>query len=135
VIDALNATAQHARQRMQLVVIAASPIERIRAFADARGWRNLRFLSSAQCSFNRDYHAETASGGQMPMGHVFERTAEGVHHRWSTELLYQGWPGGEPRHVDAIWPLWNLFDMTPIGRGTDWGPDLQYEDDAPTCCG
>jgi len=28
--------------------------------------------------------------------------------------------------VDMIWPLWNLFDLTPEGRGTDWYPRLAY---------
>jgi len=36
----------------------------------------------------------------------------------------------DPRHVDPIWPLWNLFDFTPEGRGTNWYPKLSY--DAPT---
>lgn len=128
VLDALNATALHAEQRMNLAVVAASPIERIRTFADARGWHHLRLLSSAQNRFNRDYHAETENGGQMPMGHVFEKTDGGIHHRWSTELLYRSWPDGEPRHVDAIWPLWNLFDLTPIGRGQTWHPAVRYAD-------
>jgi predicted dithiol-disulfide oxidoreductase (DUF899 family) len=26
-----------------------------------------------------------------------------------------------------IWPLWNLFDFTPDGRGTTWYPRLRYE--------
>jgi hypothetical protein len=25
-----------------------------------------------------------------------------------------------------IWPLWNLFDLTPEGRGTSWYPKLSY---------
>jgi len=25
-----------------------------------------------------------------------------------------------------IWPLWNLFDFTPDGRGTSWYPKLSY---------
>ena len=25
-----------------------------------------------------------------------------------------------------IWPLWNLLDFTPEGRGTDWYPSLTY---------
>jgi len=29
-------------------------------------------------------------------------------------------PGG------AIDALWNLFDFTPKGRGTDWDPELRY---------
>jgi predicted dithiol-disulfide oxidoreductase (DUF899 family) len=25
-----------------------------------------------------------------------------------------------------MWPLWNLFDVTPEGRGADWRPKLAY---------
>jgi predicted dithiol-disulfide oxidoreductase (DUF899 family) len=28
--------------------------------------------------------------------------------------------------VDMIWPLWNLLDVTPAGRGKDWYPRLSY---------
>jgi hypothetical protein len=28
-------------------------------------------------------------------------------------------PGQDARHVDLIWPLWNLFDFAPEGRGKD----------------
>jgi len=28
---------------------------------------------------------------------------------------------------DAVDPLWNLFDFTPDGRGSDWYPALSYE--------
>jgi predicted dithiol-disulfide oxidoreductase (DUF899 family) len=27
--------------------------------------------------------------------------------------------------VDLLWPLWNVLDLTPKGRGTDWYPRLQ----------
>ena len=27
------------------------------------------------------------------------------------------------RHLDMIWPLWNVLDMTPTGRG-QWYPEL-----------
>jgi predicted dithiol-disulfide oxidoreductase (DUF899 family) len=30
-----------------------------------------------------------------------------------------------PRHVDMIWPVWSLFDVTPEGRGK-WSPKLSY---------
>jgi predicted dithiol-disulfide oxidoreductase (DUF899 family) len=23
---------------------------------------------------------------------------------------------GQPRHLDILWPLWNLLDLTPAGR-------------------
>jgi predicted dithiol-disulfide oxidoreductase (DUF899 family) len=35
-------------------------------------------------------------------------------------------PGQDPRHVDFIWPIWNVLDVTPEGRGTDWSPRLEY---------
>ena len=28
---------------------------------------------------------------------------------------------------NQIWPLWNVFDFTPDGRGTDWYPKLAYK--------
>ena len=50
-----------------------------------------------------------------------------VHHVYSTELLFTPRDKGQdPRHVDIIWPLWNLFDFTPEGRGASWYPKLSY---------
>jgi predicted dithiol-disulfide oxidoreductase (DUF899 family) len=34
--------------------------------------------------------------------------------------------GGNMRHLDMIWPLWNVLDMTPAGRG-QWYPELSYD--------
>ena len=34
--------------------------------------------------------------------------------------------GQHGRHVDPIWPLWNLLDFTPEGRGKNWYPKLSY---------
>jgi predicted dithiol-disulfide oxidoreductase (DUF899 family) len=43
------------------------------------------------------------------------------------ELLFApSEPGQDPRHSDTTDPLWNLFDFTPDGRGTDWDPQLRY---------
>jgi predicted dithiol-disulfide oxidoreductase (DUF899 family) len=50
-----------------------------------------------------------------------------IRHFWGSELLYApSEPGQDPRHGDTIDPLWNLFDLTPEGRGTDWYPELSY---------
>ena len=35
-------------------------------------------------------------------------------------------PGRETRHVGTLEPLWNLLDLTPEGRGTDWDEQLSY---------
>jgi predicted dithiol-disulfide oxidoreductase (DUF899 family) len=86
------------------------------------------FISSAHNTFNRDYHGESADGTeQQPMSNVFRRDGQTVRHFWGSELLYA--PSDEnqdPRHGDSIDPLWNLFDLIPDGRGTDWYPDLAY---------
>jgi predicted dithiol-disulfide oxidoreductase (DUF899 family) len=36
-------------------------------------------------------------------------------------------PGQGSRHVDFIWPVWNVLDVTPDGRGTDWLPQREYD--------
>jgi predicted dithiol-disulfide oxidoreductase (DUF899 family) len=128
ILDGLNGTAPHATQRVNFAVVAKSPIERIRAVARERGWRNHRLLSSAQNSYNTDYHGEDAKGSQLPALNVFVRRPDGIYHIYNTELLYApSEPGEDGRHVDLVWPLWNLFDYTPEGRGTDWYPKLAYD--------
>jgi predicted dithiol-disulfide oxidoreductase (DUF899 family) len=126
IIDGLQGNAVHIAQRADLVVIASSPLERILAFARGRGWKSLRFLSSAGNSYNRDYHGEDSEGRQWPMMNVFRRT-DRVRHTWGSELLDAPEdPGQNARHVDLLWPLWNVLDLTPRGRGSDWYPRLDY---------
>jgi len=61
------------------------------------------------------------------MLNVFQKTAKGITHFYGTELLYtSAIEGQNSRHVDSIWPLWNLFDLIPEGRGTDWYPRHNY---------
>lgn len=127
ILDGLNGSAPHVAQRTNLVVVAKSPIHRIRAFARGRGWRNLRLLSSAGNSYNRDYHGEDEKGAQWPILNVFARRDGVIRHTWASELLFA--PADQDqnqRHADLIWPLWNLLDFTPEGRGKDWQPKLSY---------
>ena len=127
IIDGLDGNAIHIAQRTNLVVIAKSPLERILAFARERGWTNLRLLSSAGNSYNRDYHGEDAEGRQWPMLNVFQKSGKKISHTWGSELLdVKEDPGQNARHVDLIWPLWNVLDVTPEGRGKDWYPKLEY---------
>ncbi|MCI0348289.1 MAG: DUF899 family protein, partial [Acidobacteriales bacterium] len=123
----LNGVAPHATERINFAAVAKSPLARIRAFARERGWRNLRLLSSAGNTYNRDYYGETQDGSQIPSLNVFVRRDGKVRHFYNTELLFAPRePGQDGRHVDLIWPLWNLFDFTQDGRGTDWYPKLTY---------
>jgi predicted dithiol-disulfide oxidoreductase (DUF899 family) len=128
ILDGLDGQAPHVTQRTNIVVVAKSPIDRIREFASGRGWRNLRLLSSSGNTYNHDYHGETPEGAQIPTMNTFTRRNGRIYHTWSSELLFMPFDRGQDgRHVDLIWPLWNLFDLTPEGRGTAWHPKLQYE--------
>jgi predicted dithiol-disulfide oxidoreductase (DUF899 family) len=127
-LDSLDGASNHITERVALAVVAKSPIERIMAHARARGWRRLRLLSSAGNTYNRDYQGESSRGAQTPSLNVFTRRNGEIRHFYNSELLFApSDPGQNPRHVDSIWPLWNLFDETPEGRGTDWWPRLSYD--------
>ena len=126
-LDQLDGAAEHASQHVNLAVAGKAPIERILTFAAERGWRRLRLLSSVGTTYNRDYLAETADGEQQPMLNVFHRHGDTIRHFWGSELFYAPpEPGQEPRHIGTIEPLWNLFDLTPEGRGIDWDEQLSY---------
>jgi predicted dithiol-disulfide oxidoreductase (DUF899 family) len=129
ILDSLDGAAPHLADPLSLVVVAKSDPARIRTFARERGWRHLRLLSSRNNSYNRDYHAEAADGEQIPILNVFARDGDAFRHRWATELMFAPREEGEdPRHVDSIWPIWNVLDMTPGGRGNDPDfPALHYE--------
>ena len=126
-LDQLDGAAEHASQQLNLAVVAKSPLPRILAFAQERGWRRLRLLSSAANKYNRDYRAETADGSQLPVLNVFHRDRGTIRHFWGSELMYASAdPGQDPRHVGTLEPVWNLFDLTPEGRPTDWDEQLSY---------
>ncbi len=126
-IDQLEGAADHASQHVNLAVVAKTPLPRLLVFAEERGWRRLRFLSSATNTYNVDYRAETPDGTQRPMLTVFHREVDAIRHFWSSELFYAPTePGEDPRHVGTLEPLWNLFDLTPEGRPPDWEEQFTY---------
>jgi predicted dithiol-disulfide oxidoreductase (DUF899 family) len=126
ILDGLDGSAPHIAQSTSLVVIAKSPLARIQEHARARGWSGLKLLSSAGNSYNRDYFGEDEKGQQWPMLNVFVRRDGKLRHFWGSELFYaKADKGMHPRHVDLLWPLWNVLDLTPEGRG-DFYPKLQY---------
>ena len=126
-LDQLDGAAEHARQHLNLAVIAKAPLPRVLAFARERGWRSLRLLSSARNSYNADYFAQTPDGAQRPMLTVFHREGDVIRHFWSSELFYAPSDAGqEPRHVGTLEPLWNLFDVTPEGRPVGWAEQFSY---------
>ena len=119
ILDSLDGAARQLPRQINLAVIAKTAPERIAAFAEDRGWRHLPLLSSRGNDFNRHYHSETPEGEQQPLMNVFRRDGGEFRHCWATELMWAPREEGEEaRHVDSIWPLWNVLDMTPGGRGS-----------------
>ena len=126
-LDQLDGAAEHASPLVNLAVVAKSPLPRVRTFAEERGWRRLRLLSSAGNTYNRDYLGETAEGAQRPMLSVFHRDGAVIRHFWGSELWYAPTDAEQdPRHLGTLEPLWNLLDLTPEGRPTDWDEQLRY---------
>jgi predicted dithiol-disulfide oxidoreductase (DUF899 family) len=126
-LDQLDGAAEHAGQWINFVVVAKAPLDRLLTWAGERGWRNLRLVSAAGNTYNRDYFGETADGSPVPMLNVFERDAGTVRHFWGAELTYAPMdPGQDHRSVGTLEPLWNMFDLTRDGR-PDWDEQLDYE--------
>lgn len=122
-LDGLNGQARHIGQQVAFAVVAAADPRTLADFAAGRGWTDLRLVSAAGTTYQRDYHGETADGGQVPMMNVFQRRGARIDHFWGSEGFFAD-IDGHPRHIDQLWPLWQVFDLTPGGRGTDWYPSL-----------
>jgi predicted dithiol-disulfide oxidoreductase (DUF899 family) len=126
-LDGLDAQAPHIMQTVNLVVIAKSPIARIMDHASSRDWSRLPLLSSHRNHYNRDYLGEDADGSQLPMLNVFVRDGGAIRHSYATEMYYaKNEAGQDPRHIDLLWPLWQVLDLTPGGRPAGWYPKLAY---------
>ena len=125
-LDGLENTVPQLQKRINVAVFAKATPTQLLDFAHHRDWQYLPLYSTADCTYNKDYRGEDDKGNQLPVIHVFRKRDEGIFHFWSSELLFHGvgekdW---ESRHADTIWPLWNVLDLTPDGRGTDWHPAL-----------
>src|ERR1700751_573069 len=106
VVDGLEGAAFHLAERINLAVIAKTSPERLGAYAQERGWRNVRLLSSRNNSFNRDYHAETPNGVQLAVLHVFSRDRDGIRHHWASEGIFKR---GDTSPLDPIWPIYGVL--------------------------
>jgi predicted dithiol-disulfide oxidoreductase (DUF899 family) len=123
----LDGNAADLAQKISLAVVARSPVERLQAFARERGWRSLRLFQDLNDNYSRDYHGVLPDGSEIPSLNVFTRRDGVIRHFWSGEMTGDSAdPGQDPRGAPDLSPLWNILDMTPDGRGTDWYPKLDY---------
>ena len=127
-MSAWDGTSLDVEQRIALVMVARSPIERLLAVKKERGWRNLRLYADLDGDFTRDY--VSADDADVPAFNVFTRRDGSIRHFWSGEMGGStADPGQDPRGAPDLMPLWTILDSTPDGRGSDWYPKLRYGDD------
>ena len=127
-LSAWDGEAADVGQRIALAVIARSPIERLVAFRQERGWRHLRLYSDVGGEYTRDY--VSAEDADVPAFNVFTRRDRMIRHFWSAEMGAEtADPGQDPRGAPDLMPLWTILDSTPEGRGEAWRPRLDYGDE------
>lgn len=125
-LGSLDVPARDISERVALAVIGRSPVERQLAFARERGWRNLKFFATVGDDFARAYRALAPEGDEWPTLDVWVKRDGRVRHFWASELGGTEDPGQDARGAPDPTPLWNILDLTPGGRGSDWYPKLDY---------
>lgn len=126
-LGAVNGNAADIRQRVALRILGRSSVERQKAFAQERGWRDLNFVQTAGDDYARDLGLLAEDGSEYPALIVFRRDGDEVRLFWASEMTAEmADPGQDPRDAPDIASLWSVLDLTPGGRGTDWYPRLSY---------
>ena len=125
-LSAWDGEVKHIEQRIALVAVARSPIQRLVAFKNERGWRDLKVCSDGSGEYTRDY--VSAKDADVPGFSVFTRKSGVIRHFWSGEMGSEtADPGQDPRGAPDLMSLWTILDSTPEGRGADWYPLLNDE--------
>jgi predicted dithiol-disulfide oxidoreductase (DUF899 family) len=126
-LDAWDGNAADIEQHASLVAIARAPIERLMAWKQERGWKQLRLYSDLNGAYSRDYFALQPDGEDVPALNVFTRRDGTMRHFWSAEMTSStADPGQDPRGAPDAAPLWMVLDCTPEGRKPEWYPRLDY---------
>ncbi|MGA9796251.1 MAG: DUF899 family protein [Rhizomicrobium sp.] len=124
-ISAWNGEGRDIAQRVAFAIVARSPIERLIAFKQERGWRDIALYADPSGEYTRDY--VSADDADIPALNVFNKRDGVVRHFWKDEITGEmADPGQDPRGAPDTMPIWTLLDFTPEGRGTDWYPKLDY---------
>lgn len=124
-LGALDTPVRDLTQRVAFAVLGRSPVSRQLAFARERAWRNLQFFQVGD-DFARDYRGLSPDGDEWPALDVWVKRDGKVRHFWAGQLGGTQDPGQDARGAPDPTPLWNILDLTPDGRGTDWYPTLAY---------
>ncbi len=126
-LGSVDGNANDIKQRVAFKVFGRSPVERQKAFALERGWQALDFLQVVGDDYVRDFDLLMPGGGDLAAIVVYKRGKDGIRLFWKSDMTAgMADPGQDPRDAPDIAALWNILDLTPGGRGTDWYPSLEY---------
>jgi predicted dithiol-disulfide oxidoreductase (DUF899 family) len=129
-IDGFDAVAPHLAQQTNFVVATRAPLERLREWADHRGWHRVRLLSDDGPGFARNVGAEDAEGNPDSTVAVFAKEGDRVRHTYTAHPILDD----RQRGIDLLTPAYNVLDLTPGGRG-DWSPSNEGFDAAMNALG
>jgi predicted dithiol-disulfide oxidoreductase (DUF899 family) len=122
-----NGNARDIEQRAAFKILGRSSVERQRAFALERGWRDLTFVQTVGDDYANDLGLLDDEGNESPAFVVFQKDGDDVRVFYSAEMPMEAAdPGQDPRTGPDLAPLWNILDLTPEGRGRDWYPQVEY---------
>ena len=110
-------------QRISLVVVARSPVNRLIAWNARTRLEESAALHRSQRGLFPCYFGVLPDGAEIPVLNVFTRRDATVRHFWSGEMTGStADPGHDPRGAPDPAPLWMVLDCTPEGRGGNWYP-------------
>ncbi|WP_380876269.1 hypothetical protein ACFB49_08000 [Sphingomonas sp. DBB INV C78] len=126
-LGGVDGNAKDIKQRAALKILGRSPVDRQKAFAAERGWRDLDFVQTIGDDYAHDLGLLNDQGFEDPAFTVYRRDGDTIRLFYAGEMpAAAADPGQDPRGPIDIAPLWNILDFTPEGRGTDWYPKLSY---------
>ena len=118
-VDGFDRAWHSVNRDVAFVALAKAPAQRINDWANRRGWSQIALVSGFNSPFQADYKCQGENDDmQLPVMHVFTKSAGKIFHFWATEL--------DSNHVDTVWPYWNLMDFTPEGRPDRPTPPQDY---------
>jgi predicted dithiol-disulfide oxidoreductase (DUF899 family) len=123
-IDGWEGVAHHVAQNADVVIVAAADPTTLRAHARKRGWDNLRLLSCGASTFKYDFGSEDREGNQDSTVSVFTKDNDGTLRHFYTAHPWMSADIKE-RGLDLVFPVYNILDLTPQGRG-DWYGSFDY---------
>ncbi|MEO0831494.1 MAG: DUF899 family protein [Pseudomonadota bacterium] len=121
-VDGLTGLMPQITQRIAVAAVAAAPHTKLSEFVETRGWTGIPFFSAAGTDYQARYFGEDTAGDTRTFMNIFTKRDGEIRHFWGSEME-RAELDGHPRHLDTLWPIWGLLDLTPAGRGT-WFPSV-----------